>query len=364
MKGKYFRLSIWLLGVIVLGVSLVGANLALSTRAGEAANREDNAAATPAPVDGAVCIAYVDVEERVRELNPTHPGKVMEVPVREGQSVKKGDVLFRMEDRPAQYLKRQAEADLRAAKARLADARKLPDKHKSEMIQQAQVIVNRQKLLSAVRHDMTRLQRLVDAKQMPKDDLDAAEDKVKAAEAAIKAEEEKLRELDLVDPENDISRAEADVAAKQAQLDNAQFALDECSVKAPCDGEVLRLQVGVGEWLGSVPKQSAVQFLPAGPRIVRAEVEQEFANRVSVGQAAEVHDDSKAGPTWRGKVARMSDWYTHRRSIVQEPLQFNDVRTLECIIQLDAHAQMPKIGQRVRVLLGSLASPKQEAGKQ
>ena len=126
----------------------------------------------------------------------------------------------------------------------------------------------------------------------------------------------------------------------------------------------MRLQVGVGEWLGSVPKQSAVQFLPAGPRIVRAEVEQEFANRVSVGQAAEVHDDSKAGPTWRGKVARMSDWYTHRRSIVQEPLQFNDVRTLECIIQLDAHAQMPKIGQRVRVLLGSLASPKQEAGKQ
>jgi hypothetical protein len=60
----------------------------------------------------------------------------------------------------------------------------------------------------------------------------------------------------------------------------------------------------------------------------------------------------------------ISDWYTHRRSIVQEPLQFNDVRTLECIIQIDPHAQMPKIGQRVRVMLGSAAAQKQETAKQ
>ena len=364
MKGKYFRLSIWVLGILVLGVSLVGANLALSTRAGDVAAKDENGpAATPAPVDGAVCIAYVDVEERVRELYPTHPGKVSEVLVREGRFVKKGDVLFRMENRPARYLVRQGEADLRAAKARLADVRKLPDKHKSEMIQQQQAIVNRQRLLSAARDDMKRLQRMVEKQAAPKEDLDAAVNRAEAAEAAIKVEEEKLRELDLVEPENDISRAEADVAGKQAQLDNAQFALDECSVKAPCDGEVLRLQVGVGEWLGSLPKQSALQFLPAGPRIVRAEVEQEFANRVREGQIAEIHDDSKAGPTWRGKVVRLSDWYTHRRSIVQEPLQFNDVRTLECIIQLDAHAELPKIGQRVRVMLGSLASGKQEVAK-
>jgi hypothetical protein len=52
----------------------------------------------------------------------------------------------------------------------------------------------------------------------------------------------------------------------------------------------------------------------------------------------------------------MSDWYTPRRSIIQEPLQFNDVRTLECIIQLDPDQQMPRIGQRVRVKLGQAAN--------
>jgi multidrug resistance efflux pump len=365
MKGKYFRVSIWLLGIVALAVSLVGANLALNTRAGVAAAREENGggAAQAAPIEGAVCIAHVDVEARITELYPSLPGRVAKVLAREGQALKKGDVIFRMEDRPARYLLTQAEAELRAAKARHSDALKLPKKHQSEVAQQGQAIIAKQNLLSAARHDMTRLQRLVDSKSAPKEDLSAADDRVKAAEAAIKGEEEKLRELGLVDPENDISRAEADVAAKQAQLDNARFALEECNVKAPCDGEVLRLQVSAGEWLGAMPKQSAVQFLPAGPRIVRAEVEQEFANRVKEGQVAEIHDDSKTGPVWHGKVVHISDWYTHRRSIVQEPLQFNDVRTLECIIQIDPHAQMPKIGQRVRVMLGS-AAQKQEAAKQ
>ena len=63
-----------------------------------------------------------------------------------------------------------------------------------------------------------------------------------------------------------------------------------------------------------------------------------------------MQDDSNTGATWRGKVVRLSDWYTHRRSIVQEPLQFNDVRTLECLVTLTDNPPPPlRIGQRMRV---------------
>jgi hypothetical protein len=51
-------------------------------------------------------------------------------------------------------------------------------------------------------------------------------------------------------------------------------------------------------------------------------------------------------------VTRLSDWYTHRRSILLEPMQFNDVRTLESIITLDPGQPMLRIGQRMRVTLG------------
>ena len=42
---------------------------------------------------------------------------------------------------------------------------------------------------------------------------------------------------------------------------------------------------------------------------------------------------------------------TQRRSILQEPFQYNDVRTLECIITLDPSNQPVRIGQRMRVTI-------------
>src|SRR5207249_80466 len=45
------------------------------------------------------CIGHVDVDGGVSFPYPTSPGRVVEVEVREGQQVKGGDVLFRMDDR-------------------------------------------------------------------------------------------------------------------------------------------------------------------------------------------------------------------------------------------------------------------------
>ena len=99
-------------------------------------------------------------------------------------------------------------------------------------------------------------------------------------------------------------------------------------------------------------KITGVLFCPDGPRLVRAEVEQEYASQVQVGQSATVQDDSGAAGTWHGRVARLSDWYTRRRSTLDEPLQLNDVRTLECLIALDPGQPPLRIGQRIRVTIG------------
>jgi multidrug resistance efflux pump len=167
----------------------------------------------------------------------------------------------------------------------------------------------------------------------------------------VQAEKGKLRELRLNDPTAGIRRAKADVDAKEAQLEEARRGEDECALRAPVGGTVLRILAGPGDVLGGRQQQPAVLFCPEGQRIVRAEVDQEFAGRVAVGQAVLVEDDVTAGPSWRGKVVRVSDWYTQRRSILPEPGQFNDVRTLECIIQLDPGQPLLRIGQRVRATL-------------
>jgi multidrug resistance efflux pump len=155
----------------------------------------------------------------------------------------------------------------------------------------------------------------------------------------------------LNDPSADVRSARASVTARQARLEQARRAVEECALKAPVDGTVLRMLVNPGDVLGPEPKQPAVLFCPAGRRVIRAEVEQEFAGRVAVGQAATVQDDASGGPTWHGRVLRLSDWYTQRRSILPEPSQFHDVRTLECLIVLDEGQPPLRIGQRVRVTL-------------
>jgi len=360
MQGETRPLRLWFLGISVLLASVVGTGWVLHSHAGDsAAKSTETVTATTAPTSGSVvCFGHVDVEPGITALYPVRPGRVSEVMVHEDDSVKAGTVLFRLDDRPAKFLVRQAVEDVKASELQLTQARKLPQQQALKLAQQQQAIVATQHRLAAAQHLLDHNRNLAKRELAPAEEVEAGGEKVKELEAALLAEKDKLRELELADPAVQVERAEADVRAKRARLDEAQYGLEECSVKAPVDGKVLRLLIAVGDVLSTQPRQPAVQFCPAGPRIVRAEVEQEFASRVAKGQEALIQDDSSAGPTWRGKVIRLSDWYTHRRSMLQEPLQFNDVRTLECIVQLDPGQPTPRIGQRVRVTLEPGAAPR------
>ena len=164
----------------------------------------------------------------------------------------------------------------------------------------------------------------------------------------IRMADKKLQDVfvtEITPQSTDFSRWYVDVVRK------AELALDECVVRAPKAGRVLRVWAKEGEVLSSTPRQPALEFLIEGPRIVRAEVEQEYAQNVHVGQTARIQDDTRTGRSWTGKVVRVSPWYTHRRSILFEPLQFNDVRTIECIIRFEEEKPDVRIGQRMRVTL-------------
>src|SRR5262249_40444232 len=132
---------------------------------------------------------------------------------------------------------------------------------------------------------------------------------------------------------------------------DAERVLEEHILRAPTAGKLLRIFVTPGELLTSPPKRMAIQFCPDEPRIIRAEVDQAFASRVAVGLPAVAEDDGATGPVWRGRVVRVSDWYTQRRQVADEQLQLRDIRTLECLIGLDADQPLLRIGQRVHVTI-------------
>ena len=143
-------------------------------------------------------------------------------------------------------------------------------------------------------------------------------------------------------------RAMAEIARKQAEK-----AVGDCILVAPSNGVVLRVQVSRGESVVPSSMQSAIIFRPDSALVVRADLEQEFLGRVHPGMKATIHDDARANsPTWTGTVLRVGNWVARKRSVVLDPGEVNDVRTVECVIALDGNPEGLLVGQRMRVRIG------------
>jgi hypothetical protein len=86
--------------------------------------------------------------------------------------------------------------------------------------------------------------------------------------------------------------------------------------------------------------------------VIRATVEQEFAGRVKEGEPAVVQDEADPAATWRGRVSRLAGWYKQRRMVLHDPSELSDVRTLECVIELEPGQPRLRLGQSVRITIG------------
>jgi multidrug resistance efflux pump len=345
---------------VLQGLSLLAllASLGLTSWAvyAYARSNEPASAARGASRMSAFMIGHADIEGGVTQLYPLQPNRVVAVKVKEYDRVKKDAVLLQLDDRLAQAQLAKAKAALKAAEAQRDLAKELPVQHAEQIKGQEAVVEARQADLKAAEAMRKRADERLKSGTMTQDEVDAAQKLLESARAALRGEQAKLLGYKLLKPELQIARTEDEVEAAKAEVKRAQQGVEECKLTAPADGVVVRVLASEGETLGPNPRQPALYLMPDGkPTIVRAEVEQEFASDVHEGDVVEIYDDTRSARAyWTGKIATVSNWYTHRRSILQEPLQMNDVRTLECIVKdvasiKDAGERPLRIGQRVRV---------------
>lgn len=339
----------WIWSLVL--VLTTGSTFGLAFLLGQSSVRHPGAKApTPNSPDSAlVCLGYVDLDNGVTSLAPLNPGRIVQVLVMETDQVKKGQVLLQLEDSPARHRVEEAEAALAAAQNQLSQAHQGTRTHQERLSQQRAAVEAMSERLAAAQAQVSRTEELVEISQAKKQDLIAAQHKAKEVASLERAEKGKLAELELVDPKLEVLNARTQVEVMKARLDQARDALDECQLKAPQAGQVLRILAGPGDIVGGSGRQPVILFACDHPRLVRVEVEQEFARRVTPGMPAEVQDDTDSSRRWKGKVLRVSDWYTQRRTILQEAPTLHDVRTVECLISLDADQPPPRLGLRVQV---------------
>lgn len=301
-----------------------------------------------------VCTGRVDAPQMVISLDPAQAGRVVEVYVSEGQEVQADQPILKLDDSLAVHRRKQAEAAVTAA----ANDR---DRAKAEAERFPDTVRMRRAMAAAAAEQVTFAEKQLEA-------LRAAESVRKPGAAEVAAMEASIRQLKELKGAEDIGVAQlekaerekfADLAVKaaQARLDAAEADLElakksekECVLVAPAHGHILRLQATKGGNLapGFTP---AVVFAPAGKRIVRAEVDQEYLAKVREGMTAEIQDESRIdAPVVKGRVKSVSRWVAQRRTLVLEPGEINDVRTLEAIIEPDDDKGLV-IGQRMRITI-------------
>lgn len=352
------RRMVWLvlLGIVLLVSSLFGASL-LVNQGLPTSDAQKKADVLPR-LTGVFAHGLVDADPKVADLNPSQQGRIVWL-IEEGKPADKGQVLLRIDNGAALSKVEEAKAALAAAQAKL-DATKRPMGQPSLMQKQLEFAINaakEQKKIAELEHEQAKK-----AHKLGQADIrvvQIAEANVKRAEAALYAEENKRFQLDL-----EARGAEANFKAAEAQLAAANWYLEQHELKAPFDGTVLRVLVSVGEQFTGFQQVPAIQFCPNTPRIVRAEVLQEWSHMVKDGQEVVIEDDTKVGYKWKGRVKSVSDWITERRSKRLEPFNMNDVRTLECIIEVTGDERTLRIGQRVRVTIIPDGKEKVAAGEQ
>lgn len=296
-----------------------------------------------------VAAGEIDVDGGTVPLAPLATGMIVEVPVQEGVDVKAGQPLVRLDARMAELQVEQAESALAEAGVRLEQAKQSAQTHKHKVEQLRQSVVAANARLQAAQRQVNKLETLRTNDTVPEETFLNAKDQIVELEAMVNVAREELGQAELIDPALLVRAAEVGERAAEAKLAAARELLSNHTLTAPCDGRILRMQVGVGQILAANDPRFSIWFCPDKPQVVRCEVDQEFADRIKDGMKVVVVNETFDGRQWRGHVRRCATWVAPRRSLWNKVFEVSDVPTVECIVDLDRGQQDLRIGQRVRV---------------
>jgi len=301
-------------------------------------------------------------------------GQVAEVFVKQGDTVKAGDKLYRFNSQMLEAKLKEAQEAVGIARAKLAEAQGEADLHATTVVLQEQAVKAAQRSVELTldarkvgewnKKEFYKGQGVA-AERWPellKNEPELFDLYVKHAKAEIELGLSKAK-LDAVKAaqEKKLSRvvavAEAEIKRYEAMVDEAKTAVEMCTVTAKMDGMVERVSVSPGDVMGISTTAPALILIPSGRRVVRAEVEAEFAHKVGpnqIGRTVTVHDFTDPRVSYQGVVrGPLGGSFLPRRANEGAIVQ-NETRVLEVVIEVtnpEPPGRPPlRVGQRVRVI--------------
>ncbi|HTV01803.1 MAG TPA: HlyD family efflux transporter periplasmic adaptor subunit [Luteitalea sp.] len=242
------------------------------------------------------------VEAALVEVAPRIQARVVEVRVREGDRVKAGDVLLRLDLAEVALAPDRDAQSVAAASARVRDL--ASGSRNAEIAAADAERADRVAALSLAREELTRQELLRSRRVGTQRDLDRAKSDVTRAEAAVAAATERLRLVRQGFREWQTRQAQAELGRAEQVKAQSDITVKEAELRAPSDAVVLHRLVEPGALLG--PGQAALTLGLESRLYVRTFVPETQLGRVRQGQAVQVTVDSFPGQQFPARVTEIS----------------------------------------------------------
>ncbi|MFN3736277.1 efflux RND transporter periplasmic adaptor subunit [Hydrogenophaga sp.] len=270
-------------------------------------------------VQAAPLVRTVQVSARVEALTrvdvgATLTGRVAEVLVREGDAVRAGQPLLRLETDELRATLAQARASEQQAQARLSGLRTTGRAQTQAALAQADAGV------VAARAEMERAQALVAQGFVSGSRLDEARRALQVAEAqqaSARAQVAANR-----DGGTDEVQAQAQWQAAKAATEAAQARMAQAELRAPTDGRVLTRDVEPGQIVQ--PGKALLALALAGPTVLVAQADERFLDQLATGQPATVVADAYAGQRFAARLSRIAPRVDAQRGAIEVKFEMTD----------------------------------------
>jgi membrane fusion protein, multidrug efflux system len=227
-------------------------------------------------------------------------GRVVELDVRDNQAVRRGDVLFRLDDRPLRIAVEEAQARLATTELQIQAARA------SYLHQLAEVAAARDTVAYQQR-EYARQQRLLQSGISSRAQYEQTQHALQLAQSQLTSAQNQAASLLALLGGNPRLKPEDHPSVKQAQaaLANAQLQLSYSVIHAPADGIVTKVeQLQVGDYINSATP--VFSLISTRDVWIEANFKEDDMTYMHPGQPAEVSIDAYPGRRLRARVASMS----------------------------------------------------------
>jgi len=309
-RGAGNAKSAWAL-VVVLAV-VVGVLVYLLFQRGlpdahTAASQETSPAEAQTASSGNIALdskGYIMPVQRIL-VSPKVSGMIVKLDILEGRRVKKGAILAELEDVDYKADLAHSESSLEAARQRLAEIEAM----RPQEIGQAKAESERAKAeLVQLKSDFERSKDLyLKQKALSQLEYELAESKYRSADQRVRSMDFALGLLENSRGKK-VAAAEAEVRQAEADLVKARWRLENCKVRAPISGTILKKNAEEGNLVNPIAMNgsfSLCDLADLSDLEVELTIQERDISKVSPGQKCKIRTEAYPDRVYDGVVSRL-----------------------------------------------------------